>query len=168
MPRVLHTSILDTTAKRPLSAWKLYFSNVPNPAPLNTIVAERERKENWREEFAWIRVVLTRKKYGRGISAPARTAINHIISVNGACKTREGSASLFALSYNTERSGTRAVVCPIVTTYYVEHVYSRWGASKWRGSWGATGCAATRSSLVSMEWCDYGIWIVRKMDIGLF
>lgn len=111
---------------------------------------ERERKENWREEFAWIRVVLTRKKYGRGISAPARTAINHIISVNGACKTREGSASLFALSYNTERSGTRAVVCPIVTTYYVEHVYSRWGASKWRGSWGATGCAATRSSLVSM------------------
>lgn len=132
MPRVLHTSILDTTAKR----LDLYprgngiFPMFQTRLPLiQSWRRERERKENWREEFAWIRVVLTRKKYGRGISAPARTAINHIISVNGACKTREGSASLFALSYNTERSGTRAVVCPIVTMYYVEHVYSRWGAS---------------------------------------
>lgn len=41
------------------------------------------------------------RKNTRNFCAPARTAINHIISVNGACKTREGSASLCSFVYNT-------------------------------------------------------------------
>lgn len=80
------------------SAWKW------NPNPWIQSERKRERKIGGKEEFdssrPYARVRVRVKKYGRGISAPARTAINHIISVNGACKTREGSASLFL--YNTE------------------------------------------------------------------
>lgn len=44
---------------------------------------------------------------------------------------RERGPPLFALScIIRERSGTRAVVCPILTTYYVEHVYSRRGRER--------------------------------------
>lgn len=43
---------------------------------------------------------------------------------------RERGPPLFALSCIRERSGTRAVVCPILTTYYVEHVYSRRGRGR--------------------------------------
>lgn len=71
---------------------------------MNTIGKE-ERKEDRREgrirfESSLRTRTRTRKKIRPRNSAPARTAINHIISVNSACKTREGSASLFL--YNTE------------------------------------------------------------------
>lgn len=131
--------------------------------PLIIIVAGRgkgERKENWREEFESSLRIRMREKYGRGISAPARTAINHIISVNGACKTREGSASLFALSYNTgeERNTSSRMSDPnhvLRGTRVLEEGARRRGA---------TGCAATAvPSEGYFEGCFDGImrlWIV--------
>ena len=64
------------------------------------------------------------EKIADGIPTPARTAINHKISVNGVAVERErGRASLFALLHNSPSREHERSYVDILSMYYVEHMY---------------------------------------------
>lgn len=87
------------------------------------------------------------EKIAGGIPTPARTAINHKISVNGVAVERErGRASLSLCSFTQYRAGREHERSYVDSKYVLRgtHVHTRRGMSKKRGEVapGATGCAA--------------------------
>lgn len=109
------------------------------------------------------------RKNTRNFCAPARTAINHIISVNGACKTREGSASLCSFVYNTreERNTSGRMSDP-------NHVLRGTRVLEGGGARGR-GEERSREALPDVQqllpedgWNNMGVWIVRDESRVVF